>query len=123
MLMEHNVGIATQRVPGTNRPPARVVAAAVISFWCTLLAPSAGAGSSDFPVTPGVTIVIAVSNKAVCKQERPDEHIAQGDYEVIVKITAVDTKGISESAFIDGVDGSGKHNAGDHSAPCTPGRL
>ncbi len=80
-----------------------------ISLWCLLFAAPAGADLSDFPALPGVTLVIAVSNgSGPPQQEQLNEHIAQGDYEVIVKIAAVDNQGISQSAFIDAVDESGE---------------
>jgi outer membrane protein OmpA-like peptidoglycan-associated protein len=80
-----------------------------ISLWCLLFAASAGAAPADFPVMPGVTVVIAVSNSSGPPQQAQlNDHIAQGDYEVIVKIAAVDSKGISQSAFIDAVDESGE---------------
>ena len=79
-----------------------------IPFGCCLFAGSAGAGTADFPVTPGVTLVLAVSNSGPPRPEQSNEHIAQGDYEVIVRITDVDTKGIRQTAFIDAVDQSGE---------------
>ena len=90
-----------------NALSTRVLAVALVSA-CGLTAAFAYASSSDFPITPGVTIVIAVSNKPLPEKERANEHVAQGDYEVIVRLTAIDSTGLSESAFIDGVDGSGK---------------
>jgi outer membrane protein OmpA-like peptidoglycan-associated protein len=65
------------------------------------------AGTTEIPVAPGVTFVIAVSNSASSGRSNTGEHIAQGDYETVVTITAVNADGVSQTAFIDGVDESG----------------
>jgi outer membrane protein OmpA-like peptidoglycan-associated protein len=100
--------LSQNRSPVCARSLAARAAVALLSFGYLSLAASVAAEPSDFPVTPDVNIVIAVSNKVVSKQEQAGEHIAQGDYEVIVKISSVDDKGIRQSAFIDGVDASGE---------------
>ena len=61
----------------------------------------------EIPIAPDVTFVIAVSNAAAPEQARSLDHIAQGDYETVVTITAVNDEGISQNAFIDGADESG----------------
>ncbi|MEP7244661.1 MAG: OmpA family protein [Gammaproteobacteria bacterium] len=67
------------------------------------------AASPDIPIVPGVTFVMAVSNAASPPQKGTLDHLAQGDYETVVTITAVSDEGISQNAFIDGVDESGVH--------------
>lgn len=61
----------------------------------------------EIPIAPDVTFVIAVSNAAAPEQARSLDHIAQGDYETVVTITAMNDEGISQKAFIDGTDESG----------------
>lgn len=73
-----------------------------------LFAAFAHAGAPDIPIAPGVTFVIAVSDSTgSAQQAKTTEHFAQGDYETVVTITAVNADGISHTAFIDGVDESG----------------
>ena len=67
------------------------------------------AASPDIPIVPGVTFVMAVSNAASPPQTSTLDHLAQGDYETVVTITAVNDEGVSQNAFIDGVDESGVH--------------
>jgi outer membrane protein OmpA-like peptidoglycan-associated protein len=67
------------------------------------------AAPPDIPMVPGVTFVMAVSNAASPPQTSTLDHLAQGDYETVVTITAVNDEGISQNAFIDGVDESGVH--------------
>jgi outer membrane protein OmpA-like peptidoglycan-associated protein len=67
------------------------------------------AASPDIPIVPGVTFVMAVSNGTSPPQTSTLEHLAQGDYETVVTITAVNDEGISQNAYIDGVDESGVH--------------
>lgn len=62
----------------------------------------------DFPITPGAKIVLAVSNAGPPQEPKPDEHVAQGDYETIVTIGSVNSQGISQIAFIDADDAAGK---------------
>jgi outer membrane protein OmpA-like peptidoglycan-associated protein len=64
----------------------------------------------DFPVTPGVKIVLAVSNGGPPQDRQVSEHVAQGDYETIVTLGAVDSQGISQTAFIDAEDGAGRRS-------------
>lgn len=61
----------------------------------------------DIPVAPGMVFVIAVHNAP----SEPSIHMeaAQGDYETIVTITDHGRAGIGQTAYIDGVDGFGKH--------------
>ena len=61
----------------------------------------------EIPIAPDVTFVIAVSDTISPGQARALDHVAQGDYETVVTITAVNDEGISQKAFIDGVDESG----------------
>jgi outer membrane protein OmpA-like peptidoglycan-associated protein len=67
------------------------------------------AAPPEIPIVPGVTFVMAVSNAASPARTSALEHLAQGDYETVVTITAVNDEGISQNAFIDGVDESGVH--------------
>ena len=76
----------------------------------SIAAPFAQAAASpDIPIAPGVTFVMAVSNGASPPKTSTLDHLAQGDYETVVTITAVNDEGISQNAFIDGVDESGIH--------------
>jgi outer membrane protein OmpA-like peptidoglycan-associated protein len=72
-----------------------------------VLAAAGRAADLEFPITPGVRIVLAVSNGGP-QNPRPGEHVAQGDYETIVALGAVDAAGISQTAFIDANDDTGK---------------
>ena len=67
------------------------------------------AAAPDIPIVPGVTFVMAVSNGASPPKTSALEHLAHGDYETVVTITAVNDEGISQNAFIDGIDESGVH--------------
>lgn len=69
--------------------------------------PARAAESPDIPIARDVTFVIAVSNGTSPTEPSALEHIAQGDYETVVTITAVDDRGISQNAFIDGNDDAG----------------
>lgn len=74
-----------------------------------LLAGFVHASPADVPLTPGMTFVIAVSNAASSSPSpaQTGEHVAQGDYEMLVTVVAADEKGIGETAFVDGVDEHG----------------
>jgi outer membrane protein OmpA-like peptidoglycan-associated protein len=73
-----------------------------------LVTATAVADDLDFPVTPGVRIVLAVSNAGPPQDQQLNEHVAQGDYETIVTLGAVELQGISQTAFIDADDEAGK---------------
>ena len=73
-----------------------------------LVAAFAVANDLDFPIMPGVKIVLAVSNAGPPQDPKPDEHVAQGDYETIVTLGTVDSQGVSQIAFIDADDAAGK---------------
>ena len=78
------------------------------SAVCLILAIApAAAADLDFPVTPGVKIVLAVHNAGSPPGQQPGVHVAQGDYEAIVTLGTVDTRGILQTAFIDANDESG----------------
>ena len=68
---------------------------------------SVHAGTADFPLAPGTTFVIAVSNATLPYPSASNQNIAQGDYEVVVSVTGLGKDGISHSAFIDAEDSSG----------------
>jgi outer membrane protein OmpA-like peptidoglycan-associated protein len=78
--------------------------AAALALMSAAVAHSA---ATAIPIAPGVTFVIAVSDKTASEPANSAEHIAQGEYETIVTITAVSKAGIGQTAFIDGVDESG----------------
>jgi hypothetical protein len=84
---------------------AHVSARAACLFFVTA---TAVADDLDFPVTPGVKIVLAVSNAGPPQDQQLNEHVAQGDYETIVTLGAVELQGISQTAFIDADDEAGK---------------
>src|SRR5260370_41066290 len=94
----------------TRRGPVQALIAHVsASAAClVLVSATAAAGDLDFPVTPGVKIVLAVSNAGPSQNQQSNEHVAQGDYEAIVTLGAIDAQGISQTAFIDADDESGK---------------
>ena len=73
-----------------------------------LITPYVVADDLDFPITPGAKIVLAVSNAGSTQEPKPDEHVAQGDYETIVTMGSVNSKGISQIAFVDADDAAGK---------------
>jgi outer membrane protein OmpA-like peptidoglycan-associated protein len=75
--------------------------------FALIFAAVAHAAPAAIPIAPGVTFVIAVSDKTGSEPANPAEHIAQGDYETVVTITAVSKAGIGQTAFVDGVDASG----------------
>ena len=70
-----------------------------------VIAPAAAA-DLDFPVTPGVKIVLAVHNAGSPSDQKPSVHVAQGDYEAIVTLDSVDNQAIDQTAFIDADDES-----------------
>jgi hypothetical protein len=61
------------------------------------------AHTPEIPIAPGVTFVLAVTNAQSAK-DGPLQGILQGDYEMPVVISAVDEKGVTQTAFWDGVD-------------------
>lgn len=78
------------------------------SAVCLILATApAAAADLDFPVTPGVKIVLAVHNAGSPPGQQPGVHVAQGDYEAIVTLGSVDNQAIDQTAFIDAADESG----------------
>jgi outer membrane protein OmpA-like peptidoglycan-associated protein len=77
------------------------------AYLLLAIAPAA-AGDLDFPVTPGVKIVLAVTNAGTPPTKSSGDHVAQGDYEAIVTLGAVDSQGINQIAYIDANDESGE---------------
>lgn len=77
--------------------------------WALLLGllASAAAAQPEVPVAAGVTFVIAVSNAPAQPDTRTLANVAQGDYEVVVSLTAVDRDAIRQSTFIDALDVKG----------------
>jgi hypothetical protein len=75
---------------------------------CAVLFPVlVSASSLDIPLMRGMVLVLATSNRMPVQSADKIDHVAQGDYELIVTITAVSKEGITQSAFIDGVDEGG----------------
>lgn len=70
-------------------------------------ATAVAAAQTEVPVAVGVTFTIAVSNALAQLDARAPISVAQGDYEVVVAITAVSQNAISHGAFIDAVDANG----------------
>lgn len=92
--------IAEFRLTKWSRPPC----------WALGVLACAGAMAAtqpEVPVAAGVTFTIAVSNATASLDSRTPVDVAQGDYEVVVTITAVDRDTISHNTFIDAVDGNG----------------
>jgi outer membrane protein OmpA-like peptidoglycan-associated protein len=82
---------------------------------CALLSISAAVGvaaAPEVPLAPGVTFVLAVSNAGPAEKGASLEGILHGDYEMPIAITAVDGKGITQTALIDGLDADGIHRQG-----------
>jgi hypothetical protein len=67
------------------------------------------AQTPEIPIAPGVTFVLAVTNAQSAK-DGPLQGILQGDYEMPVVISAVDEKGVTQTAFWDGVDKTANSN-------------
>lgn len=78
-----------------------------VAVCVCLLTATSIAADLDFPVTPGVKIVLAVSNSGPPQNPPPGGQVAQGDYETIVALGGVDAAGISQVAFIDADDNTG----------------
>lgn len=96
-------GGALWRARKMPAPAALLLAAAQL-----LASVLAHAASPEVPLAPGMTFVLAVSNAtSVPAPTAANEHVAQGDYETVVTITAIDAQGIRQTAFIDGVDEKG----------------
>ena len=64
-------------------------------------AAAVAAAQPDVPVTAGVTFTIAVSNVPAQPDSRAPVNVAQGDYEVVVAITAVNqsVKGLATAVL------------------------
>ena len=62
------------------------------------------ATAPEVPLLPGMLFTLAVSNRLPEQPPAKTEHVAQGDYEAIVTVTAVNARGIEQSAFIDADD-------------------
>ena len=77
---------------------------------CALVALCSGAtllGGADppaaVPLVPGLTFVLAVHN-ATSGGNATVKSVAQGDYELVVAVTGVDSGGIDETTHMEGVD-------------------
>jgi hypothetical protein len=77
------------------------------SIWSLALVALSQPPSATFPVTPGATLVIAVSNAPTTTAAANAAPTAQGDYEIVVTLGAADARGVKQMAFLDAVDQAG----------------
>jgi len=79
----------------------------------------AAAGEVTVPVRPGVKIVLAVSN-AQDGTKSNLQGLIQGDHEMLVSIQAVGADGVTEVAYLEGLDEKGVHQRGKIPRRVTP---
>jgi hypothetical protein len=66
---------------------------------------------ADVPIVAGMRVVLAVSDATPASGK--DEGIVQGDYEMVVEISAVGDQQVTQTAFIDGTDARGVRRRGN----------
>jgi outer membrane protein OmpA-like peptidoglycan-associated protein len=84
---------------------------APIVLAALLGAAMAHATSANIPLVPGVTFVLAVSNKSSPTAGKISD-VLQGDYEMVVTITKVNVDEITQAVFFAGTDARGDQRSG-----------
>jgi outer membrane protein OmpA-like peptidoglycan-associated protein len=78
-----------------------------VSIWSLAFVALSQPAATSFPVTPGATLVIAVSNAPTASTAANAPATAQGDYEIVVTLGDATAQGVSQVAFLDAVDQAG----------------
>jgi len=81
----------------------RAAACALVALFSSATLLGRADPPAAVPLVPGLTFVLAVHNTAPAGNTTV-KSVAQGDYELVVAVTGVDSGGIDETTRIEGVD-------------------